>query len=181
MPLRRDGLDPVAELGEARATAPMSRLSVPFGLNVWLVTGYAQAKAVLADADSFSTDFANLIGVGVPGASTNPGGLGFADPPVHTRLRQLLTPEFTMRRLARLGPRIHDIIDECLDGMDLNGPVDLVDAFALPIPSLVICELLGVPYADRQDFQRLAMARFDMFDGAAAVARRHLRVPGLPR
>src|SRR6185369_11793294 len=93
MPLRRDGLDPVAELGAARATAPVSRLSVPFGLNVWLVTGHAQAKAVLADADSFSTDFANLTGVGVPG-STNPGGLGFADPPVHTRLRKLLTPEF---------------------------------------------------------------------------------------
>jgi cytochrome P450 len=166
MPLRRDGLDPVAELGAARATAPVSRLSVPFGLNVWLVTGHAQAKAVLADADSFSTDFANLTGIGVPGASTSPGGLGFADPPVHTRLRKLLTPEFTMRRLARVSPRITDIIDECLDGMDLSGPVDLVDGFALPIPSLVICELLGVPYADRQDFQRLAMARFDMFDGA---------------
>ncbi len=167
MPLRRHALNPVPELGQVRHRAPISRLPVPFGLNVWLVTGYGQAKAVLADADGFSTDFANLIGDGVPGSTAGPGGLGFADPPVHTRLRRLLTPEFTMRRLARLGPRIHEIISGCLAEMDAGGPVDLVSTFALPIPSLVICELLGVPYDDRKDFQRLAMARFDLFGGAA--------------
>src|SRR6185369_8896634 len=92
-----------------------------------------------------------------------PGGLGFADPPVHTRLRRLLTPEFTMRRLSRLAPRIESIVAGQLDAMaGLDGPVDLWQAFALPIPSLTICELLGVPYADRAEFQQLSTARFDM-------------------
>ncbi|MCP2329164.1 cytochrome P450 [Hamadaea flava] len=164
VPLRRAGIDPVPELAAIRDQAPVSRLPVPFGLKVWLVTGYDAAKQVLADGDGFSTDFANLA----PGVA-GPGGLGFADPPEHTRLRKLLTPEFTMRRLARLTPRIHEIVEDRLDAMAAApGPVDLVAEFALPIPSLVICELLGVPYADRADFQRLAMARFDVFAGAGA-------------
>ncbi|MEV6968707.1 cytochrome P450 [Hamadaea sp. NPDC051192] len=164
VPLRRAGIDPIPELGAIRDQAPVSRLPVPFGLKVWLVTGYDAAKQVLADGDGFSTDFANLA----PGVA-GPGGLGFADPPEHTRLRKLLTPEFTMRRLARLTPRIHEIVEDRLDAMAAApGPVDLVAEFALPIPSLVICELLGVPYADRADFQRLAMARFDVFGGADA-------------
>jgi cytochrome P450 len=166
LPLHRDGVDPVPELGKIRDRAPVSRLPIPFGLTVWLVTGHREAKAVLADTDGFSTDFAHLAGA-AHGVVTSPGGLGFADPPDHTRLRKLLTPEFTMRRLARLTPRIHDIISARLDAMAAGSqPVDLVADFALPIPSLVICELLGVPYADRADFQRLAMARFDVFAGA---------------
>lgn len=169
MPLRRDGLDPVRELGELRASAPVSKLPIPFGVNVWLVTGYEEAKTVLGDAKAYSNDFANLVGEHGASASHSPGGLGFADPPEHTRLRKLLTPEFTMRRLARLTPGIQAIIDQQLDAMAAaEGPVDLVEYFALPIPSLVICELLGVPYDDRDDFQRLSMARFDLFGGATA-------------
>jgi cytochrome P450 len=169
MPLRRDGLDPVAELGELRSSAPVSKLPIPFGVNVWLVTGYEEAKTVLGNAKAYSNDFANLVGEHGASASHSPGGLGFADPPEHTRLRKLLTPEFTMRRLARLTPGIQEIIDQQLDAMAaVDGPVDLVEYFALPIPSLVICELLGVPYDDRDDFQRLSMARFDLFGGATA-------------
>ena len=168
MPLRRDGLDPVAELGEVRDRAPIDKLPLPLGMTAWLVTGHAEAKAVLAKADGFSNDFANLGNVGVS-AEQNPGGLGFADPPVHTRLRRLLTPEFTMRRLARLAPRIEAIVTEQLDAMaEVDGPVDLWRSFALPIPSLTICELLGVSYEDRADFQRLSTARFDLFGGANA-------------
>lgn len=169
MPLRRNGLDPVAELGRKRSEEPVSKLPVPFGLNVWLVSGYEEAKAVLGDAKTFSNDFTNLIGKTSAKADDNPGGLGFADPPVHTRLRRLLTPEFTMRRLARLKPGIERIVKERLDAMDrAEGPVDLVEEFALPIPSLVICELLGVPYEDRDEFQHLAVQRFDLFGGAGA-------------
>lgn len=169
MPLKRNGLDPVPELGKLRERAPVSKLPIPFSVNVWLVTGYEEAKAVLSDAKSYSNDFANLVGEHGASASHNPGGLGFADPPEHTRLRKLLTPEFTMRRLSRLTPGINAIIDKQLDGMAAAaGPVDLVEHFALPIPSLVICELLGVPYDDRDDFQRLSMARFDLFAGATA-------------
>jgi cytochrome P450 len=169
MSLRRTGLDPVPDLGEVRAREPVSKINIPFGVNVWLVSGYEEAKAVLSNARGYSNDFANLVGKHGASESHSPGGLGFADPPEHTRLRKLLTPEFTMRRLSRLTPGIKAIVDQRLDAMAaVDGPVDLVEEFALPIPSLVICELLGVPYEDRGDFQRLSMARFDLFGGAAA-------------
>ncbi|HEX3589638.1 MAG TPA: cytochrome P450 [Pseudonocardiaceae bacterium] len=169
LPLKRDGLDPVAELGAIRDREPITRLKLPFGMKAWLVTGYDEAKAVLADGTGFSNDFTNLVGSAGATEDQNPGGLGFADPPTHTRLRKILTPEFTMRRLARLTPRIQAIVDEQLDQIAAApGAVDLAESFALPIPSLTICELLGVPYADRADFQRLSTARFDLFSGAAA-------------
>lgn len=169
MPLKRDGLDPVPALATTREKEPVTKLPLPFGVNVWLVTGYGEAKTVLGDAKAYSNDFSNLVGEHGASASHSPGGLGFADPPEHTRLRKLLTPEFTMRRLSRLTPDIKEIIDKQLDEMAAaDGPVDLVEHFALPIPSLVICELLGVPYDDRDDFQRLSMARFDLFGGATA-------------
>src|SRR5262245_34981895 len=153
MPLKRDGLDPIAELREIREATPVVKLQIPFGVNVWLVTGYEQAKAVLGNAKAYSNDFANLVGQHGASANHSPGGLGFADPPEHTRLRKLLTPEFTMRRLARLTPGIQAIIEERLDAIAAaEAPVDLVEEFALPIPSLVICELLGVSYEDREDF-----------------------------
>jgi cytochrome P450 len=167
MPLKRDGLDPVAELAAIRETEPITRLKMPFGMTAWLVTGYDEAKAVLGKATGFSNDFTNLFGSAGATEEQNPGGLGFSDPPFHTRLRRILTPEFTMRRLARLTPRIDAIIAEQLDAMAAtDGPVDLAEAFALPIPSLTICELLGVPYEDRAEFQRLGTARFDLLGGA---------------
>ncbi|WP_026469512.1 cytochrome P450 [Amycolatopsis balhimycina] len=169
VPLKRDGLDPVAEIGARRAAEPIGKLDLPFGMNAWLVTGYDEAKAVLGKVTEFSSDFTNLVGSAGVTADQNPGGLGFADPPVHTRLRKLLTPEFTMRRLNRLAPRIDEIVAGQLDAMvAADGPVDLWQAFALPIPSLTICELLGVSYEDREDFQRLSTARFDLFGGAGA-------------
>lgn len=168
-PLRRSGLDPVPGLGSLRSEAPVSKLKLPLGASVWLVTGYDEAKAVLGRTTGLSNDFTHLIGKTTAVAEQDPGGLGFADPPVHTRLRRLLTPEFTMRRLARLGPRIDVIIADQLDAMaEADGPVDLWQSFALPIPSLTICELLGVAYEDRADFQRLSTARFDLFSGATA-------------
>jgi cytochrome P450 len=75
----------------------------------------------------------------------------------------MLAPEFTIRRIKRLEPRITAIVDEHLDAMDAAGaPVDLVERFALPIPSLVICELLGVPYEDRADFQARSGRQLDL-------------------
>jgi cytochrome P450 len=173
MPLRRNGLDPVPELAETRAKAPISKVSLPIGMDAWVVSGYEESKAVLASVEGFSTDFTHLAGNAGVDEDQNPGGLGFADPPVHTRLRRILTPEFTMRRLRRLTPRINTIIEERLDAMEAaleSGAetVDLVAEFALPIPSLTICELLGVPYEDRNDFQKLAMDRFDLVGEATA-------------
>ncbi|MDT7612793.1 MAG: hypothetical protein QOF00_240 [Pseudonocardiales bacterium] len=173
VPLRRDGLDPVAGLGEMRAREPVSQMKLPLGLRAWIVTGYAESKAVLGAANTFSSDFSHLVGtVGIT-ADQNPGGLGFTDPPDHTRLRKMLTPEFTGHRLKRLVPRIDAIIDGQLDEMEArareHGSVDLVQSFALPVPSLAICELLGVPYEDRADFQRLSTTRFDLLGGVGGT------------
>ncbi|MFC4947547.1 cytochrome P450 [Pseudonocardia sp. GCM10023141] len=169
MPLKRDGLVPVAELAEHRERGGVERIKLPLGVRAWLITGYEEAKAVLGGTAAFSNDFRQLAGVAGFDADQDPGGLGFSDPPQHTRLRRVLTPEFTGRRLSRLAPRIEGIVTETIDALvTATEPVDLVAAFALPIPSLSICELLGVPYADREDFQRLSTARFDMLEGAEA-------------
>ncbi|MEV0493912.1 cytochrome P450 [Streptomyces atratus] len=171
LPLRRDGLDPVAEIGALRDREPVSRLPIP-GMTVWLVSGYDEAKQVLGDARAFSNDFANLVNHTGVTENHQPGGLGFCDPPDHTRLRRLLTPEFTMRRLSRLTPRIHAIAEECLAELakaaDTDGRVDFVEHFALPVPALVICELLGVPYEERDAFQQFSVARFDVLGGVGA-------------
>ena len=93
------------------------------------------------------------------------------DPPEHTRYRRLLTGQFTVRRMNALTPRIEQIVADHLDAMGkMARPVDLVQAFALPVPSLVICELLGVPYADRELFQRRSRALLSMTtDGPTLV------------
>ncbi|GAA2014949.1 cytochrome P450 [Nakamurella flavida] len=167
MPLQRNRFDPVPELGQRRSEQPVSKLEFPFGISAWLVTRYADVKQVLGSVDGFSNDFRRLTaaaGAGDDDTTVDPGGLGFADPPDHTRLRRLLTPQFTVRRLAQLGPGIEKIITGRLDAMEQAGPpVDLVAEFAMPIPSLVICELLGVPYEDRETFQSLSESRFDLF------------------
>ena len=87
-------------------------------------------------------------------AEARAGNLLGLDPPEHQRLRRMLTGEFTVRRMKRLEPRIVEIVEQQLDEMEgQDPPADLVAHFALPIPSLVICELLGVDYADRAEFQ----------------------------
>jgi cytochrome P450 len=167
-PLRRRGLDPVGDLSRLREHTPVRKLEFFLGISAWVVTGYPQAKEALGDATSYSNDFHHVAAAsgGSAHADQNPGGLGMSDPPQHTRLRKMLTPEFTMRRLRRLAPRIDEIIDELLGRMETAGsPVDLAASFAVPLPSLVICELLDVPYPDREAFQHLSAARFDMFGG----------------
>jgi cytochrome P450 len=164
-PLHRQGMDPIPRIGEVRDTEPVSKLTSFLGMNIWLVTGDAEARAVLADTKSYSNDirpFAGKRGA----ADGDIGGLGFTDPPEHTRLRKLLTPEFTMRRLERLRPRIGAIVERQLDEMERQGPVvDLVPTFAFPIPFLVICELLGLPDEERDTFRQLGSARFDVTYG----------------
>jgi cytochrome P450 len=168
-PLFRNGLDPVAEVGRLREQTPVSRLPLPLGIRAWLVTGYEPVRAVLGTTDGLSNDFGQFAARVGLSAAEQPGGLGMADPPVHTRLRRLVTPEFTMHRLARLQPRIDAIVAERLDAMArLDGPVDLLQEFALPVPTLTICELLGVPYAEREFVQQFSAARFDLGGGAYA-------------
>src|SRR5699024_5191745 len=127
VPLQRDGLDPVAELGRWRREDPVARLTGMFGRNVWLVSGYEQACSVLADHHGFSNDIRSLVGRADATGVDAIGGLGSTDAPDHTRLRRLLTPEFTMRRLRELEPRVCQIVDEQLEVVESAGPgVDLV-------------------------------------------------------
>jgi cytochrome P450 len=163
----REGFDPVAELGHIRTEQPVFPMSIPGDQTVYLVTRYDDVRSVLADHERFSNDFGNVLGLGTN--QEDPGGLGFRDPPEHTRLRKYLTPEFTMHRLRRLEPRIEALVEECLDRMAANGPAaDLVESFALPIPSLVVCELLGVPYEERSEFLKISTNRFDLTAGPEA-------------
>ncbi|MFJ5985599.1 cytochrome P450 [Lentzea sp. NPDC092896] len=134
------------------------------GDTVWLVTGHDEARAVLA-APQMSSDRINspraraLISPELHAELFPPerqaGSFIFMDAPEHTRFRRLLTGQFTVRRMRDLTPRIHEIVTDRLDAMIEKGPpADLVHDFALPVPSLVICELLGVDYGDRDEFQR---------------------------
>jgi cytochrome P450 len=170
MPLQRVGIDPMPEMAEVRAAAPVKKLTEVFGMNIWLVSGYDEARAVLAGGDAFSNDLGRLISQEGHAAKDQIGGLGMTDPPGHTMLRKLLTPEFTRKRLARLEPRIEEIVNARLDAMELAGPeVDLVAEFAFPVPFEVICELLDLPIEDRAYFHSLGAARFDLSTGPAGV------------
>lgn len=167
MPLERDGVDPKPQLGVMRSQTPIKRLRRLFGINVFLVSGYDAVKDVLGDTASYSTDIRPMLGMG---AGVTIGGLGFTDPPEHTRLRRVLTPQFTMRSLQRLQPTIDRIVAERLDALAAqDGPVDLVTEFAFPIPVMVICELLGLDVADREVFRTLGHARFDVLGGGAGT------------
>ncbi|MET8338405.1 cytochrome P450 [Streptosporangium canum] len=150
--------DPPEDLARLRRDHPISPLAYPDGHIGWLVTSHALVRAVLADP-RFSHR-ADLTHNPLSGARTGaprpapPGIFTSMDPPEHTRYRRLLTGQFTVRRMRRLTGRIHEITAEHLDAMERQGPpVDLMEAFALPIPSLVICELLGVPATERAGFQ----------------------------
>jgi cytochrome P450 len=168
--MRRDAFNPTAELREIRETTGVRTITSTFGTEVYLVTRHEDVKAVLSDHQRFSNG--RPPGFVVPGApeasdeevaSSRAGNLLGLDPPEHQRLRRMLTPEFTIRRMKRLEPRIVEIVDAQLDTMESTGPpADLVSSFALAIPSLVICELLGVPYEDREDFQRRSTRQLDL-------------------
>jgi cytochrome P450 len=168
--MRRNVFDPTPELGEIREGSGVTSFVNAFGLRVYLVTRHDDVKAMLADHEQFANS--RPPGFVLPGgpdvseeeqASARAGNLLGLDPPEHQRLRRMLTPEFTIRRIKRLEPRITEIVDQHLDAMETAGaPVDLVEHFALPIPSLVICELLGVPYGDRADFQARSGRQLDL-------------------
>lgn len=168
IPFTRDGLEPTAELTGLRESEPVHQLAHLFGRGIWLVTGYDEARAVLAAGEDFSNDLAQFVPQEGRDAKDQVGGLGMTDPPGHTTMRRYLTPEFTKKRLARLEPLIERIVTERLDTMEAAGPeVDLVRDFAFPVPFEVICELLGLPVDDRATFHELGVARFDLSTGAS--------------
>lgn len=177
LPTRRQTLlDPPGELARLRAQCPVSRMIYPDGHEGWLVTGYHATRAVLADL-RFSSRQDLIRHAPVPTPFTGqepppamPGALTRLDPPEHTRYRRLLTGQFTVRRMNLLTARIEEITEDHLDLIAKAGPpADLVPTFALPIPSLVICELLGVPYAGHDRFQRDSATLFNLGSPAEAM------------
>jgi cytochrome P450 len=165
LPMERDAgpFDPPREITRLREARPVSPMVFPDGHEGWLVTGYEAVRQMMAD-----TRFSSRLDLGVvhvpyetPGmpVATEPSpqlpGMFIAmDPPDHGRLRKRLTGAFTVKRMKQLEEHIAEIVERQLDHLaGLTQPVDLVKEFALPVPSLVICELLGVPYEDRDSFQ----------------------------
>ncbi len=144
--------DPPPEYRAFREEAPVARVTFPDGAAGWLVTRYADIRTVLSDPRFSSRR--RMLRASIPleeGAvpPPAPGWFILMDAPEHTRFRRLLTGRFTVRRMRELAPAVERIVAERLDAMAAaGGPADLVQDFALPIPSLVICELLGVPYED---------------------------------
>lgn len=162
---RRPGcpFDPPAELLDARGHGPLSRCTHVGGKPGWLITGYDLVRSVLADPRFSSRK--ELLNVGdFEIAPAPPGEFLLTDEPQHGRYRKPLVGRFTVRRMRLLTERIEQITADCLDAMEEAGPpTDLVTAFAKPIPTIVICELLGVPYGDRGSFQE----QIDTFMGGA--------------
>ncbi|WP_318206158.1 cytochrome P450 [Streptomyces sp. SCL15-4] len=166
-PMRRAcPFSPPAAYAELRETAPVSRARLKVnGKPAWLVTRHDLYKKLLGD----ERVSANLklpgypLQVPVPDEILQSVPLTFLsmDPPDHTVQRRMLAPEFSVRRMRELRGRVQQIVDRQIDHMlekGADGPVDLVTSLALPVPSLVICELLGVPYEDHGRFEEWAWA-----------------------
>ncbi|GAA1926671.1 cytochrome P450 [Nocardioides hwasunensis] len=169
-PLQRDGVDPVARLDESRRDGDVVQLGRLLGTRVWLVTGYDVARSVLADSEAFANDVRGLIGRQGRTPAERIGGLGMTDQPDHGRLRGVLTPYFTRRRLAELQDDIDRVVEAALDDMAAHGPeVDLVERFGFAVPFGVICDLLGMPEVDRATFRQQGAARFDLRDAGAGI------------
>ncbi|MEU7499474.1 cytochrome P450 [Streptomyces griseofuscus] len=143
-----------APLREAR---PLARVSLYDGREVWMVTGHALARSLLADprlsSDRRRGEFPS-ISPRFEGVRDRRVALLGQDDPEHQRQRRMMIPSFTLKRAGGLRPAIQRIVDGLLDAMIEQGPpADLVSAFALPVPSMVICDVLGVPYADHEFFE----------------------------
>ncbi|MEV0068648.1 cytochrome P450 [Amycolatopsis sp. NPDC050768] len=165
LPFDRPNVLEIAPLYQVlRREGPIARVTTPAGDPAWLVTRFADARAVFADARfgrshpkpeeaSAVSDAAVLSG---------PQGDYENEEAEHARLRRLLVPAFSANRMRKLGEHIQELADRCLDELEAahdaagGEPVNLHDFLSFPLPVLVICELLGVPYADRDKFRDLS-------------------------
>jgi cytochrome P450 len=180
--VRGNPFDPPAELARWRKHQPIRRMRYPDGHVGWLVTSHTLARSMLSDPRFSTRSEFKRPPVSRPGiepfygAPALPGWLVDMDAPEHTRIRQQLAGRFTARRMRDLRPRIDQVVSGLLDEMQQQEPpVDLVAALALPVPSLVICELLGVPYSERREFQHNSETLFSLnvtADEAAAAMNR---------
>jgi cytochrome P450 len=153
-------LDPPPALRELRKVQPIAKVKLWTGQEAWVVTRYDDVRALLSDprvsADNSRPNY--------PGASPGmtevrkkyPSFISM-DAPEHPFFRRMLTGEFTLKRIEAMRPRIQSIVDERIDEMLAKGPpADLVEGLTLALPITMICDLLGVPYADQPFFHEKA-------------------------
>ena len=144
------------QLQELRAGGPIHRVLTPVGDPAWLVTGYAEVRALMDDERLGRSHRSPQTAPRSRASALFGGPIGDfdAEPEGHQRMRALLQPHFSPRHLRGLRPRVEALTRGLLDDLEAHGPpTDLHAALALPLPVLVICELLGVPYADRERFR----------------------------
>ncbi|WP_075734490.1 cytochrome P450 [Streptomyces acidiscabies] len=156
--------DAPAKYTEFRETGGLHQVTIWDGSHHWLATRHEDIRAVLS-SPSFSADVRKPgFPLVHPGQDEHQGGLFLRlDDPEHARLRQMLTKEFSVKRTQAMREKLLAITDELIDGMlAKGGPVDFVEDFALPLPSLAICLILGVPYEDHDMFQQHANAGTDL-------------------
>lgn len=167
---RRCPLDPPDEYALLRSERPVSRLRLPGGRIGWLVTRYEDARATLSDP-CFSPPLVQVtpaVDLPLPEEELQvpPGMFAALDPPEQSRYRRLVSRYFTRKRMREIAPRIQQIVDEQLTAMISNGsPSDLVPWFAQAIPTRVITDMLGIPEADRADYQRWILATLSLSTG----------------
>ncbi|MDI5965264.1 cytochrome P450 [Streptomyces sp. SL13] len=158
--------DPYPAYAWLREHAPVRRTTLPSGVDAWLVTRYADARQALADPrlsknPAHHGEGAHARGkVGIPGERNAElmTHLLNIDPPDHTRLRRLVSAAFTPRRIAAFEPRVTELADRLVDAFAGAERADLIHEFAFPLPIYAICDLLGVPGADQDDFRDWAGA-----------------------
>jgi cytochrome P450 len=149
--------NPFPLFAQVRELGAVHPVTLADGHDAWLVVRYEEAMAALNDP-RLSKDMHAALATGSGVVAEGLPGPAFArhmltvDPPDHTRLRRLVSGAFSPRRVEALRPSVQTIVDDLLDAIEIRGPdatVDLVGAFAFPLPFTVICELLGVPEHDR--------------------------------
>lgn len=144
--------DPYRFYARLRAEAPVYRVPLPYWGPVWLVTRYDDVLFVLKD-ERFANDWSpRMPWLLLRFARPLTRGMLNRDPPDHTRLRTLVHKAFTPRLVERLRERVEVLCEELLDAAAVNGPIDLVRSYALPLPITIIADLLGIPPRDRPRF-----------------------------
>ncbi len=159
-PIERESLFVLPEeLNEWREHEPIKRISIWNGRREpWLVSNYALVRdAMREERLSARVDRPNFPGIRVDDPARPPGYLQNLENPRHGEIRRLMTGEFTFKRMEGLRAEVARLASELLDDFSRRSqPADLYKHFALPLPSLVICALLGVPYEKHEEFQELA-------------------------